>query len=282
MCWDVKRFRSNLKAPWVLFLKGKEIVMSLIKSVYFHKDKETTFPYHLPFFNQLIDLDHDITILVGDNGSGKSTLLELMRTSLNLFQIGKPMQEMKQVKADFKFALTKPRGFYFSSEDFTTYIYELEKEKSYAKAAINEVNDAYKHKSSFARQQAKGPYQKTLYEVERLHDRDLLKSSHGESYLSFFKSRLVPNYFILLDEPETPLSFQNQLSLLYMLKEAIDDGCQLIIATHSPLIMAYPGAHILEITDEGIHEKTYEDIENVQMMKDFLNHPDRYFNYLFK
>lgn len=256
--------------------------MGHLKRVTFEKEDHQGFPYDLSFFDHDINFNYPITILTGDNGSGKTTLLELIQEQLGLFQIGETLNPVVHVKANIQYDLKKPKGFYFSSEDFTTYIYELEKEKAWAKKSIKNVEEAYKDKSTFARMQAQGPYQKTLHDVEKLHDRNLLKSSHGESYLSFFKSRMRPNYLILLDEPETPLSFQNQLSLLYMLHQAIKEGCQFIIATHSPLIMAYPNAHILKMDDTGIMQVAYDDIENVQMMKDFLNHPDRYFNHLFK
>lgn len=264
-------------------MDGKEegVFMRLLKTLYFQKADTNEFPYNLSFFNQEIDIDAPITILIGENGCGKTTLLELIQHELNLFQIGKSLNEPVYVKSKFTFHLGKPQGFYFSSEDFTTYIYELEKEKAYARSQIKAVNKAYKHKSDYAKTMAQGPYQKTLAEIDHLHDKNLLKSSHGESYLSFFKSRLRPNYLILLDEPETPLSFNNQLALLYLMKQAVDDGCQLVIATHSPLLMAYPGAHILEMNQSGVHAVAYEDIENVQMIKDFLNHPDRYFKHLF-
>lgn len=256
--------------------------MGHLKQIKFQKDDLQGFPYELPFFDVDIDFNHPITILTGDNGCGKTTLLELIQEQLGLFQIGQPLNPMHHDNAKISFDLKKPKGFYFSSEDFTTYIYELEKEKVFAKQSMKQVEGEYKDKSAFARQQAKGPYAKTIAEIDRLHDRNLLKSSHGESYLSFFKSRLRPNYLILLDEPETPLSFSNQLSLLYLLHQAIEENCQLIIATHSPLIMAYPNANILKIDQEGIQKIQYEDIENVKMMKDFLNHPERYFNHLFR
>ena len=256
--------------------------MPLLKSVYFQKKEDDIFPYHLPIFEQHLDVNHDVTIFVGENGSGKTTLLEIIQSALGLYRIGQPLIKMPHVKTKMTYHLHKPLGLYFSAEDFTTYIYELEKEKAYAKQQIKEAKHQYRQKSTFAQMQAQGPYRKTIAEIDQLYDRNLLKSSHGESYLSFFKSRLKPNTLILLDEPETPLSFQNQLTLLYMIHEATKLGCQFVIATHSPLMMAYPHAHIYEIDQEGIHETSYEMINHVQSMKDFLNHPDRYFRHLFK
>lgn len=256
--------------------------MVMLKTIQFIKEEHVGFPYDLPFIDQVIHLDYPITVITGDNGCGKTTLLELIQSSLDLYDVGTSMTEKLKVKTKATYDLLKPKGFYFSSEDFTTYIYELEKEKAYATSQIKVIDETYKDKTDFAKMMAKSAHQKSLYQIEGLHDRNLLKSSHGESYLSFFKSRMRDHYLILLDEPETPLSFQNQLSLLYILHEAINRGCQLIISTHSPLIMAYPHAHLLHMDHQGLHEVTYENIENVMLMKDFLNDPNRFFNHLFK
>ena len=126
------------------------------------------------------------------------------------------------------------------------------------------------------------PHGRTLYEIENLHDRNLNESSHGEAYLSFFKSRMRPNQLILLDEPETPLSFQNQLALLYLLKEGVKQGSQFIIATHSPVIMAYPGSTIYELTGAGLIKTSYDKIEQVESLKHFLKDPNSFLRHLFK
>lgn len=252
-----------------------------LKSIEFIKTEETAYPFNLPFFNQKIEFTSPITILIGDNGCGKSTLLQLIQNKMDLFQVGESFKKINHVKASVKYQLSKPRGYYFSSEDFTTYIKEIEKEKAYSYTQIEEVELEYKHRSNYAKSLAQSTHKKTIHELEALHDRDLSRSSHGEAYLSFFKSRIRPNQLILIDEPETPLSFENQLALLMILKNAIKDNAQLIIASHSPVIMAYPGAQILHFHQDGLVEMKYEDIEQVQNLKHFLNQPDAYFRHLF-
>lgn len=254
----------------------------LLKHMTYLKDNnQQGFPYNLSFFEHKIELS-DVTFIVGDNGSGKSTMLELLSHELKLFQIGKPLILPKPVHMNLKYTLRRPQGFYFSAEDFTSYIHRLNTDKQEAIERIKAIDVAYQHKSLFAKQQAKSPYGKTLYEIEKLYDKDLLTSSHGESYLAFFKSRIKPNQLIILDEPETPLSFDNQLALLYMIKEAIDEGAQFIIATHSPILLAYPDAKIYQIDDMHFRQTNYQDLESIQSLKHFLNEPNHFFRHLFK
>jgi len=254
----------------------------LLQSIQFLKHDEEGYPFHLPFFNQEIQFTSPITILIGDNGSGKSTFLELIRSKLDLFQIGTPYQYPKAIHCKTRYILQKPKGFYFSSEDFTTYIHELEKEKVWSKSELDRIDIEYANRSTLAKTLASMPHQRTIHEIESLHNRPLQESSHGEAYLSFFQSRMREKQLILLDEPETPLSFQNQMALLYLLKQTVDSNSQLIIATHSPVIMAYPGANILHVTKDGFQTVRYQDIEQVQSLKQFLNHPEQYFRHLFQ
>lgn len=108
------------------------------------------------------------------------------------------------------------------------------------------------------------------------------KLSHGQSFLALFKSRLVPNSLYLLDEPETPLSPQNQLTLLHMINEQIRQGSQFIIASHSPVLTAYPEADIYKIEEEKVSKINYEEIENVAFMKYFMADPKRFMYYSFE
>lgn len=251
-----------------------------LKAVTF-QGKDNRYPYHLPFFDQRIVFNHPLTILVGDNGCGKSTFLELIKEELSLYQIGKPVDSHPHVSCIKEVTLKKPKGLYFSSEDFTTYIKELEDELKSSKEELKLIDQTYNNRSEFAKSLAKMPHARTIHEISSLHDRPLNASSHGEAYLSFFKSRMRADQLILLDEPETPLSFANQLALLYILKDTIERGSQIIIATHSPIIMSYPGAEIYLFTDDRLEKTTYEDLESVKTLRDFLNEPKRYLHHLF-
>jgi predicted ATPase len=253
----------------------------LITSIHIKESSYNAYPFHLSFINQKITFHREVTILIGENGSGKSTLLDLLSRELGLFRIGTPITDLPQIMIELGYPLSKPKGIYFSSEDFTTYIHEIEKEK---KSAINElerVKVEYEHRSKLAQNLASMPYHRTLSELSSLHDRDLLKSSHGEAYLSFFKSRIRKNQLMLLDEPETPLSFLNQLALLLLMKEAVNQGCQLIVATHSPVVMSYPDAFLYEINNQGMIHKDIDQIESIGLMKQFLNNPDAFLHHLF-
>lgn len=256
--------------------------MDLIKSIKFNKTNEDSgFPYDLGFFNKEIILG-DVNIIVGDNGSGKSTLMELLSKELKLFQIGEPLILPKRIDVNLKYKLNKPSGFYFSSEDFTSYIHRQVLDKKDARKALEEIEIEYRDKSLFAKQQARSAHARTIYEIDSMYDRDLLTSSHGESYLSFFKSRIRPKQLFILDEPETPLSFDNQLALLYMIHESVKEGSQFIIATHSPIISAFPNAKIFKISNDDIVETSYESLESVNLLKEFLDSPERFFHHLFK
>lgn len=100
--------------------------------------------------------------------------------------------------------------------------------------------------------------------------------------MALFQSRLSPNSLYILDEPETPLSPQNQLTLLTLIDEQIKQGSQFIIASHSPILMAHPKAAIYEISEDGMREIDYEDVENVSFMKHFMSDPKRFMHYTFE
>lgn len=262
-----------------------------LKSILLNSSKQTEFPYTLPFFlSKEIILDSPITILIGDNGSGKSTFLELLSEKLKLYRIemaNNYQNELKNILRNacrdiqLKYELTSPKGFFFSAEDFTSYIHFLVREKNEAEKELKRIDFEYKDKSILSKQLARSAQSKTIWEIDQLYQRDLLKSSHGEAYLSFFSSRLHQNQIYLLDEPETPLSFQSQLILISMIHEAIKNGNQFIIATHSPMLMAMEDSSIYEFSAEGIKKVKYEDIEFVQLLKDFLNHPKSFFKHLY-
>jgi predicted ATPase len=104
--------------------------------------------------------------------------------------------------------------------------------------------------------------------------------SHGESFLNLFQSRFVPGGLYLLDEPEAPLSPQRQLALLSMLKEMTAQDSQFVIATHSPILMALPGADILSFDHAPPRRLPYEKVEHVSLTRDFLNNPEAFLRHL--
>lgn len=96
-------------------------------------------------------------------------------------------------------------------------------------------------------------------------------------YIDFFSNRLQEHGLYLLDEPESALTYENQYVLSLELREALNMGCQFIIATHSPIITAIPEAQIFEITEEGIDEIPYDQLDNIRFLKLFLSSPERMF-----
>ena len=260
-----------------------------LKSLVFNTLPQNTeeYPYSLPWLKTMTELDmnSEVIIFTGDNGSGKSTLMSHLADSLNLYRIQssenqafKQRKDIKLIKPVYK--TSRALGYFFEAEAFITYLHYLQQEKKDALNQLSIVEKEYKNKSEYAKNQAKAPYQNTLYQLNNLYEYDLTKRSHGEAYLDFFASRMKPNQLLLLDEPETPLSSQNQLTLLAMIKEATEHNCQVIIATHSPILMSYPNALLYEIRKEGIQKVDYQDIESVKLLKQFINAPEQFLRHL--
>jgi predicted ATPase len=115
-----------------------------------------------------------------------------------------------------------------------------------------------------------GPPIKSYFGGESLHTQ-----SHGESFLTLFMERFRGQSFYMLDEPEAALSPQRQLALISRLHQLVGQRCQFVIATHSPILMAYPNALIYEFGEHGIREISYEDTEHYRVTHDFLVNPQR-------
>ena len=262
-----------------------------LKKIILPETEDTAFPFSVPALKKGIELlfDSPITLFLGENGCGKSTLLDLIAAKTGLYRI--TMQDEarrenerlfrnagKHLKAEFR--LTKPAGFYFSAEDFTLYIQSLEREKAYARDELTRVRDEYAEKSVFSRMMASAPFENTLSEIQGLYQKDLLASSHGEAYLDFFSSRMRKGQLYLLDEPETPLSVQNQLTLLALIDRAVAEDCQFIIATHSPILMGIPDAVLYEFAEGTIRKTEYSQVESIRLLREYLANPERFFHHL--
>ena len=140
-----------------------------------------------------------------------------------------------------------------------------------------EIEREFEGRSDYAKGLALGPVAGELAAQERRYEGSLDHRSHGESFLTLFQKRFVPGGLYLLDEPESPLSPLRQLSLLSLIKEMTEQQeAQFIIATHSPILMAYPDADIFNFDLHPPPKAAYESLEHVNLMRDFLANPEAF------
>ncbi|MBI1373223.1 MAG: AAA family ATPase [Phycisphaera sp.] len=216
------------------------------------RDKVSAFddyPYSLPVCRNLtqIDLHPAVTFLIGENGAGKSTLLEAIAVASGFNAEGGSRNFQFSTRAThsslhevmtIRRGLTRPKdGFFLRAESF----YNVATEVDNLGAAA-------------------------WYGGKSLHHQ-----SHGESFMALAMDRFHGSGIYLLDEPEAALSPTRQLALLIRIHQLVNSASQFIIATHSPILMAYPNAVIYQITDEAIQEIAYTDTEHYAVTRQFLN-----------
>jgi predicted ATPase len=144
------------------------------------------------------------------------------------------------------------------------------------RAELETVESDYQDRSEFAKSLAEMPYARELNDMQRRYGEGLDSQSHGESFLALFQSRFVPGGLYLLDEPEVPLSPLRQIGLLALIKEMTAQEAQFIIATHSPILMAFPLALILSFDEVPVLSVKYESLEHVNLTRDFLINPEAF------
>ncbi len=249
------------------------------------------FPFNIPAIrgNTEILLDTAVTFLVGENGSGKSTLLEALATAVGAYTVGATelMQDNTLVHAQelagylkLVWSIKTRQGFFLRAEDFFGYVKRLAQMEAELQAEIRRVDREYNGRSNQAKNLARMPFAGQLHQMRQQYGRDLNTYSHGESFLELFQSRLQPNGLYLLDEPEAPLSPTRQLTLLSLIKQMVAQNCQFIIATHSPILMAFPTATILSFDYAPARRVAYEELEHVTVTRSFLNDPESYLRHL--
>lgn len=205
----------------------------------------------------------NVTFFVGENGTGKSTLLEAIAVAYGLnaeggsrnfnFATNKTHSELWRHLVLSKTGLPKD-SFFLRAESLynvATNIDEMDREPSTAAHIIDSYGGVSLH-----------------------------NQSHGESFLAIVKNRFYGNGFYVLDEPEAALSPMKLLSLMSRINELANNNSQFIIATHSPILMSFPNAQILEFSQDGICAVNYKDTEHYRITKDFLNNPERMLHYL--
>jgi predicted ATPase len=230
------------------------------------------------------DFISPVTLLVGENGTGKSTLMEAVARKLSLPAIGwedasrdVTLQGLDPLCDAIRlvFGVKTRKGFFLRAEDFFNFVKRIAIMQEDMAQELIRVEEENAHRSAFAKSQARMAYASSLSELNSRYGLEPDGRSHGESFLALFKQRIRPGGIYLLDEPEAPLSPMRQLALVSLIMEREEDS-QFMIATHSPILMAYPGADIWCFDSTPVESIKYEDLNHVQLMKDFLAHPRQY------
>lgn len=112
--------------------------------------------------------------------------------------------------------------------------------------------------------------------------KSLHEQSHGESFLSLITNRFGPNGLYVLDEPEAALSLSGNLALMRRMHDLTQEGAQFILSTHSPILLGYPNALIYVLSEDGITQTRYEDTDQYELTRSFLDDRDRFLHYLFE
>ncbi|HET9948273.1 MAG TPA: AAA family ATPase [Longimicrobiales bacterium] len=250
-------------------------------------DADHGFPFSVPCIASLerLELDAAVTLLVGENGSGKSTFLEALAIAAELPAVGSaalgadPTLAAQRRLAD-RLRLTwrgrTRRGFFLRAEDFFGFQKLVARQRSEHEAELESIDAEWAEASELARTLAKGPHRSSIAGMDARYGERPDARSHGEAFLDVFRARLRPGGLHLLDEPEAALSPQSQLGFLAMLRDAVAEGAQFVVATHSPILMAIPGAAILSFDEPPVRRVAFSELESVDLVRRFLAEPERY------
>ena len=242
-----------LTSPYAIYLRGLSLLREEVPSF-------EEYPFSVPALRSLEELTFrsPVTFLVGENGSGKSTLLEAVAAAWGFNPEGgsrnflfatrpshSPLHEYLRLVCGHRRASD---GFFLRAESFYNVATEVDR---------LEMQSAYGGESLHAQ-------------------------SHGESFLAVFMDRFYGGGFYLLDEPEAALSPGRQLSVLLRMHDLVRQQSQFLVATHSPILLGYPGADILLLDEEGIRRVEYEETEHYAVTREFLLNRERMLAELFR
>jgi predicted ATPase len=249
---------------------SKDVRDAFLRSVTLLRERVAepeTYPFSLPAVRNLdtLELHPNVTFFVGENGSGKSTLIEAIAVAAGFNAEGGSRNfafSTRRSESSLHSALRLARG---TRRPKTGYFLRAE---SFFNVAT-QIED-------LDRSPADSPRLIDSYGGVPLHEQ-----SHGESFLALLNHRFGPNGLYLLDEPEAALSPQRQLAALKLVDHlARKNGSQFVIATHSPILLAYPHAWIYSLTDHGLAKVMLEETEHYSLTRDFLLNPRRYLDRL--
>jgi predicted ATPase len=243
------------------------------------------FPWSMPMFRWLdrLEFRQPVTFLVGENGSGKSTLLEGLAAGMDAVVAGgadierdASLAVARRFAAGYRFSRrNKPRARLFvRAEDLFGFVQRVSRDMSELTALEADLEQTVK--GDYGRMLATGAVRGQRRALEGAYGEDPDARSHGETFLNLLEKRLVVEGLYFLDEPEAPLSPLRILSLISLLKQVVADGSQLIIATHSPILMAFPGAEILLFDGDHLTPTPWQELDHVRLTRAFLNDPESY------
>ncbi|HEX8070395.1 MAG TPA: AAA family ATPase [Pyrinomonadaceae bacterium] len=221
-----------------------------------------------------------VTFLVGENGSGKSTLLEALAAGVGSPTIGgadaardETLRHAARLAAQMQFVWHKRtrRGFFLRAEDFFNFARRVNSMSQELEAMAAEYERTL---TGYGLMRARGLVLSERRALAEKYGADADARSHGESFLNLFRERVTPGGLYLLDEPEAPLSPQRQLALLALLKQMVAQDAQFIIATHSPILMAFPAAVLLNFDRYPVRAVPYD--QHVALTRAFLNNPETF------
>ena len=233
---------------------------------------------------EALEFDAAVTFFVGENGSGKSTVLEGVAAGLRAIAVGSDdINRDETLRAARRFA----EGFRFERRRTprTKLFFRAEDVFGFTRRMLRTMRDLSQIEEEFRRELPQGSYGQKLamgaargqrLALEGRYGADPDARSHGEVFLTLLGSRLAPGGLYLLDEPEAPLSPRGVLQLIALIKDRVSRDCQFVIATHSPMLLAFPEAAIYLFEGEEIRRAAYADLEHVQLTRAFLNNPEQF------
>ncbi len=240
-----------------------------IRGLRLHEEHEKNiYPYNLPIFKNFerIDFENQVTFIIGENGMGKSTIVEAIAVAYGFNPEGGNKNlnfSNRDTHSELYDYIVLEKGFRMAKQGFF-----LRAESFYNVATEIDILDEG------------APQDEKI--INSFGGISLHEQSHGESFFNTFLHKFSERGMYILDEPEAALSPLRQLAMLRRINELVEKKAQFIIATHSPILMAYPNAIIYELSEKGIQKVNYEDTEHYFLTKRFINDPSSMMDELFK
>ncbi|MDO4401074.1 MAG: AAA family ATPase [Coriobacteriia bacterium] len=210
------------------------------------------------------DFTHPVTVFVGENGVGKSTLVEALAVRMGFNPEGGTV--------NFNFAT------HDSHSRLAEYLRVLRGIRRHRDGFFLRAESFYNVASNIDDLDAAGGIGRPV--VDSYGGVSLHAQSHGESFMALVENRFGGRGLYILDEPEAALSPMRVMRLMALMKRLVDADSQFVVSTHSPMLMAFPGADVVEIGDDGMRRVDYRDTEHYQVMLHFLENPEQMLAYL--